>query len=306
MKNLHRTHLNGLRALEAVGRLGSLRAAAAELGVSVGAVSQQIIKTEAQLGSAIFERSGRGVVPTPLGRRFLDRLTIGFQTLDTAVAMALHNDDSVLTISVAPVFASKWLVPRLAAYARAHPETKLRLEAAIDLVNPDSSDIDLAIRVGEGGWRNVRSEMLLPQEIFPVCAPALTDRLKAPRDILKAPVIRDINSNIDWNVWLKPLGLDEQELAEGDTFTDAALCLDAAIAGQGVMLAWHTLAHDALRAGRLVAPFPQRATTRFSYWLVTSANRPEPAKVRVFKAWIRAEIDAMLAESSQFQGRESP
>ncbi|MCR4265740.1 LysR substrate-binding domain-containing protein [Nitratireductor sp. ZSWI3] len=296
MKNLHRVHLNGLRALEAVGRLGSLRMAAEELGVSIGAVSQQVIKTQAQLGAAIFERTGRGVTATPLGRQFLDRLTIGFQTLDAAVAMTRHDSDAVLTISVAPVFASKWLVPRLARYAKAHPETKLRLDASIGLVNPDSSDIDLAIRVGEGNWPGVKAEFFLAQEVFPVCVPALAETLKTPADILKAPILRDANSNIDWNVWLRPFGLDQADLAEGDSFTDAALCLDAAIAGQGVMLAWHTLAHDALAAGRLVAPFKERARTRHSYWLITSANRPEPAKVRGFKAWLRTELDAMFNE----------
>lgn len=294
MKNLQRTHLNGLRALEAVGRLGSLRAAAEELGVSIGAVSQQVIKSEAQLGAAILQRTGRGIRPTPLGRQFLDRLTVGFQTLDTAIAMTRHDSDAVLTISAAPVFASKWLVPRLAGYARDHPETKLRLDASIGLVNPDSSDIDLAIRVGEGNWPDVRAEHLLAQEVFPVCAPSLAGKLKTPADIMNAPIIRDANSNIEWNVWLKPFGLDQAHLAEGDTFTDAALCLDAAIAGQGVMLAWHTLAHDALKAGRLVAPFKERARTRYSYWLITSATRAEAAKVRQFKAWLRTEIEATV------------
>ena len=232
MKYLPRVHLNGLRAVEAVGRHGSLSAAAGELGVSVGAVSQQIIKTEAQLGVAIFERTGRGIRPTALGRQFIDRLGIGFQTLDTAVAMTRHDTDSVLTISVAPVFASKWLVPRLARYTKAHPKTKLRLEASIGLINPDSTDIDLAIRVGEGNWPGVKAEHLLPQEVFPVCAPAIANALKTPEDVLTAPIIRDANSNVEWDVWLKPLGLDERDLAEGDSFTDAALCLDAAIAGQ--------------------------------------------------------------------------
>ncbi|MAS15013.1 MAG: LysR family transcriptional regulator [Nitratireductor sp.] len=296
MKHLPRVHLNGLRAVEAVGRGGSLSAAAEELGVSVGAVSQQVVKTEAQLGVAIFERTGRGIRPTALGRQFIERLGIGFQALDSAVALTRHDTDSVLTISVAPVFAAKWLVPRLARYARAHPETKLRLEASIGLVHPDSTDIDLAIRVGEGNWPDVRAEHLLPQEVFPVCAPSIAKHLKTPEDVLTAPIIRDANSNIEWDVWLKPLGLDERDLAEGDTFTDAALCLDAAIAGQGVMLAWHTLAHDALRGGQLVAPFRERAKTRFSYWLITSQNRPEPAKVRNFKTWLRSEIERMLAE----------
>ena len=94
MKNLNTVHMNGLRALEAVGRLGSLQAAADELGVSVGAISQQVIKTEGQLGHAIFERTGKGLVVTEIGRPILARLTDGIQKLSEAVALAQRRDNN--------------------------------------------------------------------------------------------------------------------------------------------------------------------------------------------------------------------
>lgn len=292
MRNLNRVHLNGLRALEAVGRLGSLRAAADELGVSPGAVSQQIIRCEERLGSAVFDRTSRGVAPTPFGRELLQRLTVGFRTLDEAVALTQHHADTVLTISVAPVFAAKWLVPRLSRYARLYPDIRVRLDASVALVNPDASDVDIAIRVGDGNWPGVRTEFLMAQEVFPVCAPPMAERLLKPRDILSVPIVRDANSTISWDVWLKPLGLSEADLDEGNSFTDASLCLDAAIAGQGVMLAWQTLAHYALSVGQVVAPFRKRAPTGLGYFLVTSATKREPRKIADFKSWIKAEIAA--------------
>ncbi|MCB1487724.1 MAG: LysR family transcriptional regulator [Bauldia sp.] len=295
MKNLNRVHLNGLRAIEAVGRLGSLRAAAEEFGVSTGAVSQQLLKCEAQLGRSVFDRTSRGVVPTAFGRELLGQLTSGFRILDGAVGLAHRHSDSILTISVAPVLASKWLVPRLADYQRRHPDIQVRLDASVAMVDPDASDIDIALRVGKGDWPGVASDFLLPQEVFPVCAPDLAARIRKPRDLLALPIVRDANSNISWDIWLKPHGLDEKDLKEGNTFTDAALALDAAIAGQGVMLAWQTLAHYALSVGQLVAPFPDRAATGLAYWLITSATRREPAKVRDFRKWIKAEIAATAA-----------
>lgn len=290
MQNLNRVHLNGLRALEAVGRLGSLRAAADELGVSSGAVSQQIIKCEAQLGVPVFDRTGRGVVPTAFGRALLGRLTAGFRALDEAVALTRHHADTILTVSVAPVFASKWLVPRLSGYSRQHPDIQVRLDASVAMVDPDASDIDIAIRVGDGNWPGVATDFLLAQEVFPVCAPDMAKGIAAPADIVTLPIVRDANSTLSWDVWLAPFGLSESALRDGHTFTDASLALDAAIAGQGVMLAWQTLAHDALAAGQLVAPFPQRATTGLGYWLVTSAAKREPQKIRGFRAWIKQEI----------------
>lgn len=290
MQNLNRIHLNGLRALESVGRRGSLQQAADELGVSPGAVSQQIIKAEAQLGRPVFERTRRGLKPTEFGARFLDRLTAGFRTLDEAVASSRRHADDILTISVAPVFASKWLVPRLASYSRRHPEVQVRLDASVALVHPDTSDVDVAIRVGDGDWPDVKKEFLLDQEIFPVCAPEIAARLREPADLLGVPVVRDANSNLSWDTWLSRYGLSEDRLRPGNSFTDASLALDAAIAGQGVMLAWPTLAEYALSVGTLVAPFPYRARTRYGYWLITSATRREEKKVRAFKDWVKAEI----------------
>lgn len=292
MKGLKRVQLNGLRALEAAGRLGSLQRAADELGVSPGAVSQQIIKTERQLALAVFERTAAGLRPTRSGAALLARLTSGFRELDLAVSLASEQSDTTLTVSVAPVFASKWLVPRLAGFRKNHPDLRIRMEATTELVDPDRSDIDVCVRVGSGNWERVKADFLIPQEVFPVCTPDLAAKLKEPRDLAGLPIVRDANSNLSWNIWLEPFGLTDAILSAGDTFTDASLCLDAAISGQGVMLAWQTLAVDALRTGLLVAPFSHRVASGYGYYMITSASRKEPAKVARFRSWLKAEIDA--------------
>jgi len=299
MRNLNRVHLNGLRALESVGRLGSLQAAADEIGVSPGAVSQQIIRAEALLGRPVFERTPRGLKPTEFGARLLERLTGGFRALDEAVGMARRHADDILTISVAPVLAAKWLVPRLGAWSRLNPGIQIRLDASVGLVDLDASDVDIAIRVGDGNWPGVRRRFLLEQEIFPVCAPDMAARLRTPADLYGVPVVRDANSDLSWATWLALFELDEGRLTPGNSFTDAALALDAAIAGQGVLLAWQTLADYALSVGTLVAPFPQRARTGLSYWLLTSANRREDRRIAGFGEWMKRE---MAATASRFGG----
>jgi LysR family glycine cleavage system transcriptional activator len=301
MKNLNRVHLNGLRALEAAGRLGTLQRTADELGVSPGAISQQIIKAERRLGATIFERTPRGLAPTRFGSALLARLSAGFRELDMAVELASGQTEATLTISVAPVFASKWLVPRLARFRKLHPDIRVRIDASTELIDPDRSDVDLGIRVGTGNWPRVKVEFLLPQEVFPVCAPELALLLKEPADLARVPIVRDANSNLSWDLWLKPFGLSETMLAAGDSFTDAALCLDAAITGQGVMLAWQTLAFDALAAGLVVAPFRERFHSGFGYFLITSATQREPKKISQFRDWLKAEI----AASSEGMGMDS-
>lgn len=290
MKNLNLIHLNGLRAVEAAGRLGSLQAAAEELGVTIGAVSQQIIKTERQLGRTLFERSPRGLVASDFGTTFLPRLKAGFELLDQAVGAARKRDESILTISVAPVFAARWLVSRLDRFAEQHPGIRLRIDATTTLINIETSDVDIGIRVGRGDWPDVTAELLLEQEVFPVCAPAIASQLKEPADILQFPAVIDGRSMFSWETWFRVAGLSGRTMGERHVFNDASLCLDAAIAGQGPMLAWQTLAGDSLIDGRLVAPFRVRAKTGFGHYFVTAPERKEGATVRAFKQWVRAEI----------------
>lgn len=291
MRNLSRFHLNGLRAIEAAGRLGSLRAAADELGVTVGAVSQHILKAEARFGRALFERHPRGLRPTPLGQEVVSRLGAGFAEISTAVALAERKRDDVLTVSVAPVFASKWLVWRLHRFNARHPGLRIRIDADVALVDP--TDVDVCIRVGRGDWAHVYAEKLLDQLIFPVCSPALAERLHRPADLADVPIIRDRRPMISWDTWLRPNGLEESILGDGPVFSDASLCLDAAIAGQGVFLAWETLACDAISFGRLAAPFPDRYPTGISYWFVTARDARRGRAVRAFHQWLEDELRDM-------------
>lgn len=285
-------HLSALRAAEAVARLGSLRAAADELRVTPGAVSQQIARLEARLGRKLFRRLPRGMEPTQLGLSVAEHLTRGFQELERALALARARDESVVTISVAPIFAGRWLVWRLDRFAQANPGARVRVEATVDLVAPGTGEVDACIRVGRGDWPGVRLTKLVEQRVFPVCAPERAQTIRAPRDLFDHPVIRDTNSMIDWDVWLRPNGLSKDGLRDGPLYSDSALCLDAAIAGQGVFLGWETLAVDAIAAGRLVAPLPGRFRTGLAYWFVEAEGARRRPVVAAFHDWLAGELEA--------------
>lgn len=293
---LNRVHLNGLRAVETVARLGSLAAAAGELNVSVSAVSQQVNRTEKQLGQALFERTASGLVLTEFGRVFSARLGAGFRELAQAVALADEANQCTLVVSVAPAFASKWLLPRLSRHFDRHPNVLLRIDASVRLADLERSDIDLAIRLGDGKWPGGRAELLLPQEVFPVCAPVIAKKLKSIDDLAQTCAITDERAMINWESWFKAAGAEPVTFRKGARFTDPMLCLESAIAGHGVMLGWQLLAADALADGRLVAPFGVRAQSGLGYWLVTSATKTESRKVRDFKIWVREEIAATVAQ----------
>ena len=145
--------------------------------------------------------------------------------------------------------------------------------------------------------RRQQSETTGPA-VFPVCSPSLARQIQTPADIGKLPIIRDQHEMFGWNSWLEPNGLDESVLGDGTSFSDRSMCLDAAVAGQGVFLAWETLACDAPRFGCLVAPFANRYTNGYAYWFVTGRHTPKSKTARDFERWLRRELDAAMAETT--------
>jgi LysR family glycine cleavage system transcriptional activator len=296
MKILNTIHLNGLRAVEAVGRHGNLSAAAEELGVTPGAISQQILKVEKQLGRAFFERTARGLEHTVLGAKALPHLTSGMRGLAAGAAMMREADDDRLILSVPPVFAAKWLVWRLGRFHDAHPDITVRVDATMKLVDMPTSDVDLCIRISNREWPGLKGTHLLRQRIFPVCSPAMAQQLKSPHDIRRLTVVRDRLSMFDWNLWFEEGEPRDADLRDGPTFSDASLCLDATIAGQGIFLAWDTVASDALAAGSLVAPFERKVATDFTYTLLERPGGSKGRAIKQFKAWLMDELRQSLGD----------
>lgn len=296
MDPLSRLHLTGLRAVEAVGRLGTLARAAESLGVTPGAVSQHVLRAERQLGRTLFERTPKGLVPTAFGTDVLERLSPGFRLLEAAAALGRPRPDDGLAVTVPPNFAVNWLVPRLSAFTAARPDLALRIEASGEMIDFATGAFDVGIRVGDGAWSGVRADKLLDLLVFPVCAPALAARLQTPADLASVPTVVDRNSRYGWDAWLAPMGLGEDLLKQGAVFSDSALCLEAVARGHGVMLAWQTLAADALAAGRVVSPFPRLAPSGHAYWFVSSRERtPRPVEV-AFRRWIAGTLAPLARE----------
>lgn len=295
MRALNRMPLAGLRAIEAIGRLGTLTAAAAELGVTPGALSQRLHKAEAALGRPLFARQSTGLVPTGQLTGTLPALSRAMGDLARAVEALDAGESPCLTISTAPIFASRWLVWRIRRFNEREPGIRIRIEPGTALLDPGVDDVDICLRVGRGPYPGVEAVRILEQKVFPVCAPELAARIRAPGDLARVPVIRENAALFGWDLWLGPHGLGPQDLGDGPTYGDASLCLDAAMTGQGVFMAWETLACDALAMGQLVAPLPGRRATGQAYWFVTSPAGARRGNVRRFRTWLKAELESSEA-----------
>src|SRR6516164_5749309 len=178
--------LNGLRAFEAAGRLGSFQAAAKELNVTQTAVSHMVRILERRLGYELFRRKPNRLELTTQGQAFLSGLTDAFESIARlAEQVAAMHAGPVLTVGVAPTLAVNWLIPRLPSFYREHPNVEVRM-ATGGATRPVRDDWTCTIRRDTGAWPGYIAEALFPSALLPVCTPALASGLRRPSDLLSA------------------------------------------------------------------------------------------------------------------------
>lgn len=300
--------LNALKVFEAAARHMSFTKAADELHVTPGAVSQQIKALEDYIGGRLFRRTKRALLLTDAAQASLPILREAFDKLEEASRILTARGDSKrLTVSVAPSLAAKWLVPRLDRFHERMPEVEVWISADMEVVDFAVDDIDLAIRYGAGRYPGLEVELLMEEQILPVCSPRLLTGqhpLRAPPDLEHHPLLHDGSPEqedlaaTNWAMWLKAAGVVDVDAKRGAKFNQSSLVIEAAVAGKGVALAKSTIALADLEAGRLVAPFDLTTPSNFSYYLVHPASKSRNAGVKAFKKWLHDEAAATGASSA--------
>lgn len=293
--------MSALRAFEAVARRLSFTRAAEELHVTPGAVSQSVKLLEEAMGAALFHRTKRNVVLTADAYRILPDVQAAFQLLSRATGgPAPDTGGRSLAISVAPSFASKWLLPRLPKFTEAHPEIDLRITAMVSLTDFGKDGSDVAIRFGRGDYAHVQSERLFGESVAPMCSPALlrgAKRLDRPDELRQFPLLHDtsIPGETDqsaWRKWLDFAGARNVPAHRGTRFSLAEHALQAAIDGSGVVLARRCLAESDLEAGRLVQPFSLVMPLDVGYFLVMPKINQGRHEIQCFRGWLLGMLRA--------------
>lgn len=301
MRNLNTIPLSALRTVEAIARTGTLKGAASELGVTSGALSQRLAKAEAALGRTMFLRTSTGLRPNKTCIAILPRLSRAFSDLNTVITDITENELAALTVSVAPIFASRWLIWRISKFNEQNPTISIRVDPRTELIDMNNTEVDVGIRVGKNLRHDPTAIKLLKQRVFPVCSPELAKRIETPADLLNLPIIRENDDLYGWDVWLEESDIHNPVFRAGPTYGDASLCLDAAMSGQGVFMAWETLACDALERGQIISPFPLRSETGAAYWLVINKYARQKESVKKFQKWLQNELNNSVKEWRNIQ-----
>lgn len=290
--------LNALKAFECAARHLSITLAAEELHVTPAAISHQIRLLEDHIGLPVFARSGRGLVLTDAGAAGLKHLQEGFDRLADAMdAIDSLGESGVLSISVTPSFAAKWLIPRLDRFQALHPDIDVHVSASMHLVDFAKEGIDLAVRYGAGNYGELSHEKLMAETVIPVCSPSFILKhgpIQSLDDLAGLPLLHDDSPDNDpscpnWEMWLRASGAAHIDSSRGPRFNQASLVLEAAIHGKGIALAKATLAASDLAARKLVAPFGASQPINFAYYLVAPKAKLNLPKVSHFCDWLREE-----------------
>ncbi len=278
--------LNGLRAFEVAGRVQTFRAAAEEIGVTQGAVAQQVRALEARLGVKLFDRLPKGLAFTAAGRTYHTRISAAFEAIRAATETLLPETGKV-TISVTPSFAAKWLIPNLPDFTAAHPDIDLRVLATEATSSFQSDGIDLAIRLGSPPFgASLDARLLFDNEIIAVAAPSqVLGRALPLRPAELADVVKLHTSHDLWPDFLAQLGVAAAS-GRGLRFSQTALAIDAALAGQGVALTSRFMVAPDLRSGRLCQPVPDVLRARGDFYLLSPRQARRPEAVAKVVDWL--------------------
>lgn len=298
--------IRALRAFEAAARHLSFAQAAAELGVTPGAISHQIKTLEAWLDAPLFYRLTRSLRLTEAGEAALPLLTEGFDRLaDGAAKMRSSTDENLLTISVSPGFGSLWLVPRLDRFRRQYPDIELRLDGTDRLVDVSRGEADVAIRYGPGGYDRVVSQRLFSMRATPVCSPDLI--MNGPELLTPADLVHFSLLHVDWKeaegswrTWLLASGAKGVDPFKGPRFTKEEMAVRAALDGEGIALIGDQMAADHIASGRLVRPFSAEMSTPlvFAYYLLLPKDRQGVRKIASFRDWLLSEAEQVETEDA--------
>jgi DNA-binding transcriptional LysR family regulator len=284
--------LLALQAFDVAVRLGSFKETALTLNISASAVSHRIRNLEQALGTALFVRNHRAIEPTAAGRALAATTGRAFAELARAdLPAGSAPGRQRLKLKVFPLFASAWLIPRLAGFVAKHPDIDLAIETSSHNVDFDVEAFDAGISVGDGSFEGLDALHLAPMRATPIATPALVRRLKlrGPRDLGRAVLIHVTPFPGAWPQWLARAGVPQLKPAHTIAVDNYVAAIQAAEQGAGIALGMDLFIAEREREGAICRPFAVTSSAG-SYFLVHPPGARRNRALGVFKHWLVAEI----------------
>ncbi len=286
--------MNALRAFEAAARHERFTGAAEELGVTPGAIAQQVKSLEAWFGQDLFHRHKRGVSLTDPARIALPELIAAFDAFGGAVR-SMNNlmHSQKISIAALPAIAQLWLTPRMPKFSAAFPEMQVSISALEEAPNLNRELFDIALFFEEGSGEGIP---LGQDKLMPVCNPSLlegAEPVTSPADLARLPLLHDAVWKGDWARWLQVAKVRGVDPNQGPAYSLYSMALQAAIDGAGVLIGHSLLIEDMLADGRLVTPFEGLALSGHYLTLQLPPGDRRDGHLEQVINWFRAEASSI-------------
>ncbi|MDU8923883.1 transcriptional regulator GcvA [Pasteurellaceae bacterium LIM206] len=283
--------LNSLKAFESAAKHLSFTKAADELFVTQAAVSHQIKLLEDFLGIALFKRKNRALELTEAGQQYFVEIAAMLHKLADVTAKLMSQEKHYLAISVPQTFAISWLVPRLQDFNQRYPEIEVRIKGSEQDEGLLNNDIDVAIYYGHGNWDNLQVERLSEEKLLILASPKLLaeNPIHGKEDLKKHTLIH-VHTRDNWLNMANYLQLEGLQVQHGPLFSHTFMALQAAVHGQGIVLANGILAQQEIDSGHLQIVLPTDFMDSKSFYVVNEQNKMNDQQIIAFRDWI---INAM-------------
>jgi LysR family transcriptional regulator, glycine cleavage system transcriptional activator len=306
--------LRSLEVFEAVGRYGGITEAARRLGITAGAVSQQMKLLEESLGLSLTLKVGNRIHLTAAGQRYHKGCVAAFESLRIAhTEVERTRNPTNMRISAMPSLLSQWLAPRVFAWQDQHPDLDVFLEGAYEEPSPEGYEVDFRFTYSDREHLGNVVE-LFHDYVVPVCSPALLRQhgpLQAPADLLAYPLLSvdwlpKYVSPPSWRDWFASQNVDCSTLRDGyRVFSLSYMAVQAAVRGQGIALAQCSMITDELAAGSLMIPFHNALVMPTAYYLVSSRSAYSKPHCRDFHRWLVAQGREQTAATERLLGMQA-
>lgn len=283
--------LSLLAAFEAAARTGSITAAARELDLTQSAVSRQIKALESQLGIELFVRERQTIRLTVAGDGYAREIREALRRISSAsLNLRANPRGGSLNLAILPTFGARWLAPRLGRFLSQNPGITINLMTRLSPFDFRLDAVDAAIHFGQPFWPGADLDFLMTETIIPACSPAFKaeNRIAAPADILKAPLLHLTTRPDAWEKWLRQNGVTFDSV-HGMLFDQFATAAQAATAGLGVALLPVFLIREELERGELVPAIDSVMESSERYYLAFPRERVGYPPLDAFRRWIVAE-----------------
>lgn len=292
MRRLH-PPIHLLKAFSTTARFGSISRAAEALHLTQSAVSKQVQELERWTGMALFERVRKRLSLTPAGQRYDNAIRPLLTQLEAATLELITSADGggALHVSTLPTFGAKWLIPRLPAFQKAHPNIALNFVPYVQGYDFQRADLDCSILFGDGHWPGAIADYLSGREVMLIAPPAPRGRpwLTQAQDVEAFALLQHSSVPHAWSHWCEAHGVKGVNPFAGPQLDQFHSLIRAVAAGMGVALVPACLVQDDVAAGVVSAPLDDGYLDDMGYWLCYPESRAHLAPLARFRQWLQEE-----------------